>query len=204
MERGRDGKVLFLPGATGDGDFWKSAGEMLPSPWEKCYLSWPGLGRQPRLRGVDGIEGLVRMAKDTLDRPSAVVAQSMGGIIGLALALEFPDLVTRLVLAATSGGINVTAFGAKDWREEFLAEYPDTDRWILGEMPDMTRLISTLTVPTLLLWGEDDPISPPSVGEYLAGIIPDARLVIIPRGGHSFCSEMAGLVAPRLIEHLTS
>jgi len=39
-------KVLFLPGALGDGHFWHPVGELLPDSWDKRYFSWPGLGDQ--------------------------------------------------------------------------------------------------------------------------------------------------------------
>lgn len=43
---------------------------------------------------------------------------------------------------------------------------------------------STITAPTLLLWGREDVVTPPSIGERLVRQLPNARLVVYPRCGH--------------------
>ena len=55
---------------------------------------------------------------ERMDGPCGLVAQSMGGVIALSLAIEHPELVQRLVLTGTSGGIDVARFGGEDWRAE--------------------------------------------------------------------------------------
>lgn len=44
--------------------------------------------------------------------------------------------------------------------------------------------LGNISVPTLLLFGDVDPLTPPSVGEYMKEHIPGARLVIIEDAGH--------------------
>jgi poly(3-hydroxyoctanoate) depolymerase len=197
-----DRSVLFLPGASGDGEFWKSVGAALPSHCAKRYLSWPGLGSQPADPEVRGFEDLLGLAERALSRPSAIVAQSMGGIIGIQLAVRRPQLVTHLILAATSGGLDLTTFGATDWREAFLRNHPKTAPWILTEKPDLTDELPRIQAPTLLLWGEEDRISPPGVGSFLAQRVPKARLEVIPGGGHIFATQQPELVAPLIHRHL--
>jgi len=41
-----------------------------------------------------------------------------------------------------------------------------------------------VTVPTLLLWGREDLVTPVSVGEKLVRQLPNAKLVVYPRCGH--------------------
>lgn len=198
----RAGEILFLPGASGDGRFWQRIGARLPATWKKTYLNWPGLGNQPHDAEVRSLDDLLRKAEQALQRPSAIVAQSMGGIIAIQLALKHPDRVTHLVLAATSGGLDVAALGAADWRPEFLEAYPRTARWILTEKPDLGGSLHSLNVPTLLLWGDDDPVSPLAVGEHLARRINDARLVVIPGGRHAMAFDLPDAVAPLVHAHL--
>jgi pimeloyl-ACP methyl ester carboxylesterase len=42
-----------------------------------------------------------------------------------------------------------------------------------------------IDVPALLVWGADDRITPPEVGGRFHALIPDARLVVLPRCGHA-------------------
>jgi pimeloyl-ACP methyl ester carboxylesterase len=49
---------------------------------------------------------------------------------------------------------------------------------------EISRLLPAITVPTLVLWGEDDPFQPVSYGERLAGDIPGASLARIAGARH--------------------
>jgi pimeloyl-ACP methyl ester carboxylesterase len=194
--------VLFLPGVSGDGGFWKGVGGLLPPSWPKRYLDWPGLGRQPASPDVNGFADLLALAQAALDCPSAIVAQSMGGIIAVQLALKHPQLVTHLVLVATSGGMNVSAFGAADWREDFVKAFPGTPAWVLNERPDLGRQFAEVAAPTLLVWGDDDPLSPVAVGQHLAALMPKAELHVLAGGRHSMGADLPHLLAPRIEAHI--
>jgi 3-oxoadipate enol-lactonase len=50
--------------------------------------------------------------------------------------------------------------------------------------PDSTPLLGSITVPTLVIVGEEDPLTPPARAEAMAAAIPGARLAVIPRAGH--------------------
>jgi len=50
--------------------------------------------------------------------------------------------------------------------------------------PDRRADLASISVPTLVLVGEDDVITPPAEAKALSDAIPDARLEIIPRAGH--------------------
>jgi pimeloyl-ACP methyl ester carboxylesterase len=199
----RERNVLFLPGASGDGSFWTGVGALLPASWQKRYLNWPGLGNQPASSTVKGLEDLLSLAELELTRPSAVVAQSMGGIIAIRLALKYPDLVTHLVLVATSGGLDVSKLGAEDWRSDFMATFPNSARWILTARPDLSNQFHELRVPTLLIWGNRDAISPVAVGEYLAARIAQAKLIVVPGGDHSVGMDRPRVVASLIKAHMT-
>jgi poly(3-hydroxyalkanoate) depolymerase len=56
--------------------------------------------------------------------------------------------------------------------------------------------------PTLVLAGDDDPIIPASNGRILARLIPGARLVIVPGGGHLFLIEQAEEAARHVLDFL--
>jgi len=48
----------------------------------------------------------------------------------------------------------------------------------------LIRRYGEITVPVLVLWGQEDAIVPLAVGRQLAEALPTARLVVLPRCGH--------------------
>jgi pimeloyl-ACP methyl ester carboxylesterase len=195
-------KVIFLPGASGAARFWHPVGDLLPAEWTKVYLAWPGLGTERPDRTIQGFDDLVRLVERELSDQSALVAQSMGGIVAVRVASLHPDKVQRLVLAATSGGVDVAGLGGADWRADYKANYPAAASWITEDRPDHTDTIPTITARTLLLWGDSDPISPVSVGAHLASLLPNAMLKVIAGGTHSLATDRAREVATQIREHL--
>lgn len=61
----------------------------------------------------------------------------------------------------------------------------------MAERPDSTPLLSTITVPTLVLVGEDDKATPVESSRKMAAAIPGTDLVIIPGAGHVSNIEQA-------------
>ena len=192
-------RLLFLPGAAGAGEFWQPVASRLPTTWRKTLLNWPGAGDQPHDRDVHGFGDLITSLVRGMNGRMDLIAQSMGGVIAMGIALRHPERVRRLALCATSGGIGLAQFGGADWREEYRAEYPQAALWITNEEVQYTDLIATIRVPTVLIWGDSDPISPVAAGKHLNQLLPNSQLHVV-RGSHSVARERPGEVA-RLIEH---
>lgn len=188
-------QLLFLPGAGGAAEFWHPLGALLPQH-EKTYLNWPGLGHQAHKAGLDSLEALTAHAAAHLKSDTVIVAQSMGGIFAMRLALLYPQTVTKLVLTAASGGIDVMRFGASDWRPAYRAEYPAAAKWITEARADHTAEISSIMQPALLLWGDADTVSPLAVGRHLHGLLKNSRLQVIAGGDHGFAQSRAREIAP--------
>lgn len=193
---------MFLPGASGDPEFWRPVGERLPAKWEKVYFRWPGLGNQPADPSVRGFDDLTDRVVAELSRPADLVAQSMGGIVAVRVALEHPEKVRRLVLTATSGGVDVGRLGGVEWRPSYRREFPHAASWILRERPDYTAEMARITASTLLIWGDNDPVSPVAVAEHLASLLPKATIHVIAGGDHDLAWERADEVAQLVAAHL--
>jgi pimeloyl-ACP methyl ester carboxylesterase len=200
----RPSRLFFLPGALGRTEFWRPAAELLACPAPKVHVAWPGFSGIPRDPGVQGIDDLVSRVLAGIDRPSALIAQSMGGVVAMLAALRKPELVTHLVLSVTSGGMDLAAQGAEDWRPAIRAAHPDLPDWFTSYHADLAPRLPGLRIPTLLLWGDADPLSPVKVGQRLAVLLPQAQLHVIPGGGHDLGCTFAGLVAPLIDNHLSS
>ena len=178
--------IAFLPGASGRGDFWEPVGRCLTG-YEQIYFDWPGFGDVPAEPYVHSYVDLSSIVIERLQHktvPSIVVAQSMGGVVAVDVATRRPDLVSHLVLGATSGGIDVAALGAIDWRPGSRSAHPTNPSWMWDEPPDQSVSLTNLKVPTLLVWASDDSISPHAVGLRLAELIPDSRLLVFAGDDH--------------------
>jgi pimeloyl-ACP methyl ester carboxylesterase len=196
-------RVLFLPGAAGDPAFWEPVASRLRTPHEPVLLAWPGLGHIPSRPGVESLDDLVEMTLAHMDRPVALVAQSMGGVVAVQAALARPAAVDRLVLVATSGGVDLTRFHVQDWRGDYQREYPRAAPWIRQARVDLDARLPSIEAPVLLLWGDADPISPVAVGEYLVTRFPKADLLVVGGGAdHGFARDRADEVAPHIERHL--
>ncbi|CAM2169274.1 2-hydroxy-6-oxononadienedioate/2-hydroxy-6-oxononatrienedioate hydrolase [Paraburkholderia sacchari] len=195
-------QLLFLPGASGDPAFWQPLADQLEHPAERRFLTWPGFGGAPADPEVENFEDLVRQVVQQIDRPSALIAQSMGGVLALRAALAKPALVTHLVLAVTSGGIDTQALGASDWRETFVAQNPHLPDWFITLREDLTSELAFVQQPVMLLWGDADPISPLSVGEKLLELLPNSELDVVSDGGHDLANAHARVLAPLVDDFL--
>ncbi|MBB1626384.1 alpha/beta fold hydrolase [Achromobacter sp. UMC71] len=198
----RPTKLLFLPGASGSTAFWQPLANLLEYRAEKQIVSYPGFGTTPADPCVDSIDDLVQRIVKDIDQPTALIAQSMGGILAVRLALELPNLITHLVLSATSGGLDTRALGATDWRPEFVKANPCLPPWFLSFESDLSSEIGRISQPVLLLWGDADPFSPVAVGKKLLALLPNAELRVINGGHHDLAHEYAGELAPIVREHL--
>ena len=109
--------------------------------------------------------------------PSAVIAEMLPKLLAPARYDRDPDLVVQvrsMLEAAPVQGI----IGA------LIA---------LAERADSTDLLPTISVPTLVIVGEDDVLTPPADAERIAHGIAGAELVVIPDAGHLSNLEQPGL-----------
>jgi pimeloyl-ACP methyl ester carboxylesterase len=197
-------QLVFLPGAGGSESFWQPVAERLEDLGRVIVLGYPGFGGVPADAGVKSLDDLHHRIVQRLPPGSShVIAQSMGGIFAARLAVEQPDRVERLVLVATSGGVDVRRLGAAEWRHEYRASLPDVPDWFMDDRTDLTDRLSAIRAPTLLLWSDSDPISPPAIGHFLAERIVGARIATVAGGTHAFANERPDEVASIIRAHLS-
>ena len=72
----------------------------------------------------------------------------------------------------------------------------------LGDRPDMTEAMRHVRVPTLLVVGAEDQITPPACLEAAEELIPAARLLIVPHAGHLVPLEAPEVFNAALLEFL--
>jgi pimeloyl-ACP methyl ester carboxylesterase len=70
----------------------------------------------------------------------------------------------------------------------------------MRDRPDATPWLSAIAVPTTVIVGADDALTPPSVAASIADAIPGARLVVVPDAGHFTNVENAAAFDAALLE----
>lgn len=118
-----------------------------------------------------------------LEKP-ALVGFSDGGVVALLVALRWPDLPGKLVVA----GANMTPAGIKQpWRTLMRVQNrisPDPKLDLMLTQPHLAGWqLTGITAPTLVLAGEKDLIDETQT-RRIARSIPGAKLLILPGETH--------------------
>jgi pimeloyl-ACP methyl ester carboxylesterase len=72
------------------------------------------------------------------------------------------------------------------------------------DLGELSRRYAEITAPTLLVWGQEDPVIPLSVGRELERLMPNARLLDIKRSGHIPIEESPDETDPPIVAFLNS
>ncbi len=194
--------LIFLPGASGNTDFWRPVMEKLTVKGHKEVIAYPEFGGHCPHPGVDSFQNLQEYVLDQLDWGTVVIAQSMGGIFAVQAALQKPEHIKALVLVATSGGIDLSPFHVADWRADYQLNFSVPD-WFVQHQSVLDEQLSQIDCPVLLIWGDSDPISPVTVGQYLHGKMVCSELLVIKQGQHDLANVYADQVSWYIQQFLT-
>ena len=189
---------------TGESDFFSAWGQ--PTLWWQLLKYKLGLS-------VDAPYSLTEMAQDSiavLDTAGYqrvhVAGASMGGMIAQVLAARFPERVVSLTsimsttfaphlpppTANAEGNLKDLAEGdAETSREQRMRDrgfYPESmERHLMAifKSGDRTEEVGTITSPTLVIHGSEDPLVPPEHGIHTAEQVEGARFVLVEGMGHN-------------------
>jgi pimeloyl-ACP methyl ester carboxylesterase len=123
------------------------------------YAGWKGSLPEPVYK-----ERLATCLVDATGPPEALVAKFLPGVFTDAAPQELRQEFAAIVSEFHPVGFRLMSLSS-------------------AEM-DTRTLLTTIDVPTLVLWGDDDRRSPMRIAEQLSAAIPRADLVIIPNAGH--------------------
>ena len=223
--------LVLLHGGIATNDTWGPQLAELPMQFHVYAPERRGHGHTP---DVEGPLHYAAMAADTIGfletvvkEPAYLVGWSDGGIIGLLVAIERPDLVKKLVAI----GANFNIEGVTDeLRASFLATPPDSDEmamlrqlyaatspdgpehWpvVFGKHMEMARYepdislsdLGRVSGPTLVVSGDDDIVELEHTLQMFRAI-PNSELAVVPGTSHCLTMEKPELADKIIIEFLT-
>jgi pimeloyl-ACP methyl ester carboxylesterase len=201
--------VVLLHGLSGSSRWWSRNIDALAEQHLVAAVDLVGFGHNRRFFGLPlflpsfgETTALLARWLETFDQPVHLIGHSMGGEIAIALTAERPDLVRSLILVNAAGmpfrfdprphvqAVRKPPYGgpsiARVLVPDFFRAGPASvavasARVVRG---DMRERMHAIRVPTLLVWGENDPLVPLLYGEAMQREIAGSRLVVIPGAAH--------------------
>lgn len=104
----------------------------------------------------------------TLKGPQAVIDRLLPKLLAVGTIETRPDVVER-----------VRAIAERQSMEGIVVALQ-----ALRDRPDATASLAHISVPTLIIVGEEDQVTPVEKAESMSRAIPDSRLVLLPACGH--------------------
>jgi 3-oxoadipate enol-lactonase len=124
---------------------------------------------RPQADSPDGVEGRKRMMQlASLGGTNAVAAEMIPKLLGETTRRDRPEVVDAVRALALSNPVGAITGALR----------------AIMMRPDSTRLLSSIHLPTLILVGDEDVVTPPSVAEEMHRAIAGSELAVIPRAGH--------------------
>ncbi len=207
-EFGEGDPILLIHGGLASSDYWANEVAELSKTHRVIVADSRGHGRSSRTSAPMGYDLMAEDYLALLDYlkipKTAIVGWSDGGIIGLDIAMAHPERVTKLFANAAnvttdgvqSGMSKAPAFAAFIRRSagehRRLAPSPREINAFLASIrrmwatqPNWTRAqLSQIHVPTAIVLGDHDEAITRAHTDYMASIIPGAKLIILKDAGH--------------------
>jgi pimeloyl-ACP methyl ester carboxylesterase len=207
-EYGQGSPVILLHGGLANADYWGNQIKALAPYHTVIVMDSRGHGRSTRNSqpyGYDLMADDVVALMDVLKVPKGdIVGWSDGGILGLDLAMRYPDRVGKIFAFAANtmtsgvkdGAAKNPTFAAYIERarreyEVYSATPKEYEAFVaqIGKMwatqPSWTDTqLRAIAAPVLVVDGDHDEAIKREHTEYIASVIPGAGLLILPNTSH--------------------
>jgi pimeloyl-ACP methyl ester carboxylesterase len=148
-----------------------------------------------------------------------LVGHSMGGAIVQALALTHPEAIKGIVLVGTGARLKVFPMILEGIRSNFAETVPKINQFAFSRKAppdliekgvsfmlqckaeilygdflacdrfDVMKEVEKIVLPTLILCGEDDQLTPVKYSQFLQSRIKGSKLEVLPNAGHMVMME---------------
>lgn len=204
-ECGSGRPILVVHGAAGPQSVAGFA-EALAEDAHVLVPTHPGFEDEARPAWFTNVDDLALTYLDLLERLDLrdviVIGFSFGGWIAAEMVVRNRTHVGGLVLVDAAGievgGYEIRPPGRPPVAPGAPADTPSPEQTartanmqtlaVYGRHglfdPKLRRRLARVTLPTLVIWGEHDPVISPEYGRAYAESFPNARFEIIPEAGH--------------------
>ncbi|GAA3585193.1 alpha/beta hydrolase [Amycolatopsis ultiminotia] len=175
----------------------------IPDLAEDCAALIRGLGYERAHIFGASFGGFIAL-QVAVSVPEVVQSLTVGTTFSDGSALQAPVAAEIVELSPSQRDTQMLAFALSERGqadEKMVAELksilvhrsPEADARRLAAVPgfDLTAGLPEITAPTLLIYGEDDPVARPEIGQKIADAIPGSRLEVIAGARHGITMEFA-------------
>jgi pimeloyl-ACP methyl ester carboxylesterase len=200
--------LILLHGLSASGRWWSRNVPVFAEHFRTYTVDLPGFGESrhvPWYRLDDTVARLVAWLTDEAFPAVHLAGHSLGAAVAARLAARYPICVDRLILVSAAirsrsvharvlpGGVVrlMTDRTAQSYvplfARDLLRSHPVSSvaASLDALQRDWERDLARIVAPTLILWGERDPITPLPLAHGIVATIPDSRLITLPGAGHS-------------------
>jgi pimeloyl-ACP methyl ester carboxylesterase len=207
-------KLVFLHGWGASSEIFEPLFYYLKNDFAIYSLDLPGFGDSPIEKPMtlkDYADFVYKFIKDNKIKKPIVIGHSFGGAVATKLAIIHPESVSKLILVGASAIrqprrkiillkkiadflnpffpkklrkfiLKLLKLDKTDYAQIESLELKETFKNVIAE--DLRPYLSLIKSPTLVIWGENDTVTPLNEGKLIAENIPDAKFVIIKNAGH--------------------
>ena len=205
-EAGQGDPVLVLHGGAGPASVTPIISRLARTHHvlAPTHPGWDGTVRPDRLGSVTRLATTYLELLERLGLSgTTVLGSSFGGWVAAEMSIRaVPAVLSRLILldaigpepqhagpvpaTPAPGPDTTTVPGTQPARRPSPADLALIQAYTGPVMfdPDLRERLMSVRLPTLVVWGEQDPVVPVEYGRHYAGAFPDSRFVVIADAGH--------------------
>lgn len=213
--KGKD--LILLHGWKQDVSTWWPLVDLLKGHFTLWLVDLPGFGKSENPKKIWGMEEytnfVAQFIKDNKLKKPAVLGHSFGGSVAIKLASNYPYLVSKIILEASSGirpkptlknklsksiakiiKVLPNMFSSKELLRLWFYKTIQSDYLEAGDLKesfkkiltqDLTNDAKKIPHETLIIWGENDKTVPLKRGLTLYHLIKNSQIEVMEETGHT-------------------
>ncbi|AHJ30491.1 alpha/beta hydrolase [Nodularia spumigena CS-584] len=200
--------VILVHGVVVSSSYMMPTAELLAPNYRVYAPDLPGYGKSDKPKHTLELSELADSLCKWMDAVGIQRATMLGNSFGCQIIVEFAvrygDRIERAILQGPTIDRHARTLPQQMWRLLLNSPLEDPsqaplqayDYWVAG-WPRLVRTVQIaladrieeklpyMHVPTLVVRGKEDPVVPQQWAEEVVHLLPNARLAVIPGGGHT-------------------